>query len=102
MTVDALELAPRIDHLLLSTGDADLFELVLALQRRGVRVTYLSTLEGCSDDLRRQCDSFVDLKTIRAIIERKDYDPAKTAERREKFIERETPASEKFSVSLER
>src|ERR1043165_3195838 len=65
LAVDALELAHRVDQIVLSSGDGDFRCLVEALQRRGVRVTVVSTISSqppmISDDLRRQADVFTDL-----------------------------------------
>ena len=44
LTVDALELAPFYDHMVLFSGDGDFTALVAALQRKGKRVTVVSTL----------------------------------------------------------
>src|ERR1700727_2474935 len=44
LTVDALEMAPFFDHLVLFSGDGDFTALVAALQRKGKRVTVVSTL----------------------------------------------------------
>jgi len=68
LTVDALEMAPYYDHLFLFSGDGDFTALVAALQRRGKKVTVISTLTSptpmISDDLRRQADHFVDIASI--------------------------------------
>jgi uncharacterized LabA/DUF88 family protein len=65
MAVDALEIAPLIDHLILFSGDGDLAALVEAVQRKGVRVTAVSTLTTrpamIANELRRQVDCFIDL-----------------------------------------
>ncbi|WP_264049174.1 LabA-like NYN domain-containing protein [Methylobacterium flocculans] len=65
LAIDALELAPRIDHMVLFSGDGDFRSLVEAMQRRGVRVTVVSTIQTqpamIADDLRRQADEFIDL-----------------------------------------
>ena len=63
LAIDAFDLLSRIDHILLMSGDGDLQRLVETLQRRGARVTILSTVAGrtVADALRRQCDAFVDL-----------------------------------------
>ncbi|ACA14621.1 protein of unknown function DUF88 [Methylobacterium sp. 4-46] len=65
LTIDALELSPYIDHMVLFSGDGDFKPLVAAMQRRGVRVTVVSTIQTqppmVSDDLRRQADDFVDI-----------------------------------------
>jgi uncharacterized LabA/DUF88 family protein len=74
LAVDMLELAPRADHVVLFSGDGDFTCLVAAMQRRGVRVTVVSTLKSqppmASDQLRRQADAFVDLADLSAIIGR--------------------------------
>jgi uncharacterized LabA/DUF88 family protein len=65
LAVDAMELAGRIDEVVLFSGDGDLRSLVEALQRRGVRVTVVSTMSSqppmIADELRRQADVFTDL-----------------------------------------
>jgi uncharacterized LabA/DUF88 family protein len=65
LAIDALELAPRIDHMVLFSGDGDFRSLVEAMQRKGVRVTVVSTIQTqpamVADDLRRQADEFLDL-----------------------------------------
>jgi uncharacterized LabA/DUF88 family protein len=68
LTVDALELSPYYDHLVLFSGDGDFTALVAALQRRGKRVTVVSTLTTptpmISDELRRQADFFMELTEL--------------------------------------
>jgi uncharacterized LabA/DUF88 family protein len=74
LAVDMLELAPKADHMVLFSGDSDFACLVNAVQRKGVRVTVVSTVKSqppmASDDLRRQADSFVDLADLADIIGR--------------------------------
>ena len=74
LAVDMLELAPKADHMVLFSGDSDFAALVAAVQRKGVRVTVVSTMKSqppmASDDLRRQADSFVDLADLSEIIGR--------------------------------
>lgn len=74
IAVDMLELAGAVDHMVLFSGDGDFRSLVEALQRKGVRVTVVSTVKSqppmASDDLRRQADTFVDLADLSAIIGR--------------------------------
>jgi uncharacterized LabA/DUF88 family protein len=74
IAVDMLELAPRLDHVVLFSGDGDFRRLVEAVQQKGVRVTVVSTVKSqppmASDDLRRQADNFVDLADLSAIIGR--------------------------------
>ncbi|WP_430910876.1 NYN domain-containing protein [Methylobacterium sp. sgz302541] len=65
LAIDALELAPHIDHMVLFSGDGDFRSLVEAMQRKGVRVSVVSTIQTqpamIADDLRRQADEFIDL-----------------------------------------
>jgi uncharacterized LabA/DUF88 family protein len=65
IAVDMLELAPRIDHAILFSGDGDFRRVVQAMQAKGVRITVVSTLKTqppqIADELRRQADDFVDL-----------------------------------------
>jgi uncharacterized LabA/DUF88 family protein len=74
LAVDAMELASHIDHMWLFSGDGDFRSLVEAIQRRGVRVTVLSTV-ACkppmlADELRRQCDQLIDLTGLKSQIAR--------------------------------
>jgi uncharacterized LabA/DUF88 family protein len=68
VAVDMLELAPRIDHAVLISGDSDFRRLVEAVQRKGVRVSVISSIRTTppmvADDLRRQADQFVELADI--------------------------------------
>jgi uncharacterized LabA/DUF88 family protein len=74
IAVDMMEIAPHLDHLVLFSGDGDFRRLVEAVQRRGVRVTVVSTVKSqppmIADELRRQADTFVDLSDLAAIIGR--------------------------------
>ncbi|MBX3476494.1 MAG: NYN domain-containing protein [Brevundimonas sp.] len=68
IAVDMLELAPRLDHAVLFSGDGDFRRLVQALQARGVRVTVVSSVKcqppQIADELRRQADAFIDLADL--------------------------------------
>jgi uncharacterized LabA/DUF88 family protein len=83
LAIDALEIAPFLDHLVLFSGDGDFTRLVEAVQRKGVRVTVVSTLRSqppmVADELRRQADTFVELQELSASIAR----PAQWREQRE-------------------
>jgi len=74
LAVDMMDLADKLDHVVLFSGDGDFCRLVEAVQRRGVRVTVVSTIRSqppmASDDLRRQADMFVDLHDLAAHISR--------------------------------
>lgn len=74
LAVDAMELAPYIDHMVLFSGDGDFRSLVEAIQRRGVRVSVASTVTThppmVSDELRRQADVFLELADMQGQIGR--------------------------------
>src|SRR6201986_3397779 len=78
LAVDAMELAEHFDQIVLFSGDGDFRSLVAAVQRRGVRVTVVSTVATqppmIADDLRRQADVFIDLMDLRASIVREPLD----------------------------
>ena len=60
--------------MVLFSGDGDFRSLVEAVQRKGVRVTVISTVATqppmVADELRRQADVFTDLVTLQAKIGR--------------------------------
>jgi uncharacterized LabA/DUF88 family protein len=74
LAVDAMELAERIDEMVLFSGDGDFRSLVEAVQRRGVRVTVVSTISSqppmVSAELRREADVFTDLAELKSKIGR--------------------------------
>jgi uncharacterized LabA/DUF88 family protein len=74
LAVDALELAPFVDHVVIFSGDGDFRILVEALQRKGVRVSVVSTIRSqppiISDELRRQADNFIELDELRDVVGR--------------------------------
>lgn len=85
LAVDAMEMADHLEHIVLFSGDGDFRRLVEALQRRGVRVTVVSTMKSqppmVSDDLRRQADFFMDLLDLAPSIMR-DQDEREAAQAR--------------------
>ena len=68
LAVAAMEMAEHIDHMVLFSGDGDFRSLVEAVQRKGVRVSVVSTVSTqpsmVADELRRQADEFVDLTSL--------------------------------------
>ncbi|WP_306262540.1 NYN domain-containing protein [Pararhizobium sp. IMCC21322] len=68
LAVDALEIAERVDHIVLFSGDGDFRSLVEAVQRKGVKVTVVSTVNSqppmIADELRRQADHFLELSKL--------------------------------------
>ncbi len=79
LAIDMMELAPRIDHAVLFSGDADFRRLVEAVQRRGVRVSVVSSIRTSppmvSDELRRQADDFIELADIAPEFTRRQTEP---------------------------
>ncbi|MEH3144471.1 MAG: NYN domain-containing protein [Methylobacterium frigidaeris] len=97
LAIDALELAPHIDHMVLFSGDGDFRSLIAAMQRRGVRVTVVSTVQTqppmVSDDLRRQADEFVDIVSLIPRIGREAGErPARPPRATEGSTDRPRPA----------
>jgi uncharacterized LabA/DUF88 family protein len=74
LAVDAMALADQIDQMVLFSGDGAFRYLVEAIQRRGVRVTVISTISTqppvIADELRRQADVFTDLAGFRSKLGR--------------------------------
>jgi uncharacterized LabA/DUF88 family protein len=94
LAVDAMEIAPHIDLMVLISGDGDFRSLVEAMQRRGVRVIVVSTISTqppmVAQELRRQADEFVDIIGLQSKIGR---DPAERSARelRKSHEPRHTP-----------
>ena len=113
LAVDAMELAPHIDQMVLFSGDGDFRSLVEAVQRRGVRVIVVSTISTqppmVADELRRQADQFVDIVELQNKIgrdpaERPAREPREGREPREprhtpQFLQRSTGAAPSASKS---
>ena len=78
LTIDAMELSRSIDHAVLFSGDGDFRVLVDALQRNGCKVSVVSTMASqppmIADDLRRNADHFIDLKSLQDQIGRAHSD----------------------------
>jgi len=78
LAIDVLEMAEHMDHAILFSGDGDFRRLVEAVQRRGVRVTVVSTFQSSppmvADELRRQADTFVELNDLASKISRNGDD----------------------------
>ena len=64
----------HVDQIVLFSGDGDFRSLVEAVQRRGVRVTVVSTISSrpsmIADELRRQADVFTDLVELQSKVGR--------------------------------
>jgi uncharacterized LabA/DUF88 family protein len=74
LAVDAMELSEHVDHIVLFSGDGDFRSLVEAIQRKGRKVSVVSTLQTqpamVADELRRQADHFIDLANLSGRISR--------------------------------
>jgi len=102
LAVDAMELAEHIDQMVLFSGDGDFRSLVESVQRRGVRVTVISTISTqppmVADELRRQADIFLDIVELQPKIgrdpsERPPREPREPRERQHatQFLQRGAP-----------
>ncbi len=82
LAVDVMEMSDNVDHFVLFSGDGDFRSLVEAVQRKGRKVTVISTLSTqppmIADELRRQADHFIDLQSLQARIGR---DPGERQQR---------------------
>ncbi len=77
LAIDVMEMAQHLDHVILFSGDGDFRRLVEAVQRKGLRVSVVSTVRSTppmvADELRRQADNFLELQDLAPRISR---DPA--------------------------
>ena len=74
LAIDVMEMAKKVDHIVLFSGDGDFRRLIEAVQREAVRVSVVSTLRSSppmvADELRRQADSFIELQELAPQIAR--------------------------------
>lgn len=74
IAVDLMQATAFIDHAFLFSGDGDFRAAIEAVQRRGMRVSVVSTIKSnppmASDDVRRAADNFVDLVDLANLIGR--------------------------------
>lgn len=74
LAIDVMEMAQYLDHVVLFSGDGDFRRLVEAVQRKGVRVSVVSTVRSqppmVADELRRQADTFIELLDLEPVIAR--------------------------------
>ena len=80
LSVDMLEIAPHVDHVVLVSGDGDFAYLLAALQRQGKKCTVISSVQStqqiCADSLRRTADQFIDLAQLKSKICRENNNSA--------------------------
>mgnify|MGYP006094109255 CR=1 FL=1 len=76
LVIDVIEMVDYLDHIVLFSGDGDFRRLIEFVQRKGKRVTVISTAKSqppmVADELRRQTDYFLDLCDLRELISQKD------------------------------
>src|SRR6201988_952817 len=74
LAIDVMEIATNGDHVVIFSGDGDFRRLVEAVQRRGKRVSVVSTIRTSppmvADELRRQADNFIELDDLKSQIAR--------------------------------
>ena len=74
LAIDVMEMCDHVDHIIIFSGDGDFRRLVEAVQRKGVRVSVVSTMRSSppmiADELRRQADNFIELQEIMQHIAR--------------------------------
>ncbi len=68
LAIDMMGMAEHVDHMVLFSGDGDFRRLVEAVQRKGVRVTVISSTKTnpsmIADELRRQADVFIEISSL--------------------------------------
>ena len=74
LAIDVMEMAASVDHVVIFSGDGDFRRLVEAVQRKGRRVSVVSTIRTqppmVADELRRQADNFIELEDLKSQITR--------------------------------
>jgi uncharacterized LabA/DUF88 family protein len=74
LAIDVMEMSAHVDHVVIFSGDGDFRRLVEAVQRRGKRVSVVSTIRTSppmvADELRRQADNFIELDDLKSQIAR--------------------------------
>lgn len=74
LAIDVMEISDQVEHIVIFSGDGDFRRLVEAVQRKGVRVSVVSTMRSqppmVADELRRQADNFIELNDIANMIGR--------------------------------
>lgn len=67
-------MSEHLDHVILFSGDGDFRRLVEAVQRKGLRVSVVSTIKSSppmvADELRRQADDLIELSELAPLIAR--------------------------------
>ncbi len=66
IAVDVMAAYPKLDHVVLFTGDGDFVYLIKTIQRLGVKVSIVSGEKQISDELKRQADRYLDITSFSA------------------------------------
>ncbi|MAU41665.1 MAG: NYN domain-containing protein [Kordiimonas sp.] len=78
LAIDMMGMAEHVNHMVLFSGDGDFRRLVEAVQRKGVRVTVISSMKTSppmiADELRRQADNFLEIADMHNEFGRKGTD----------------------------
>jgi uncharacterized LabA/DUF88 family protein len=97
LAVDVMELSDHLDHVVLFSGDGDFRPVVESIQRKGVRVTVISTITTqppmIADELRRQADIFIDLNELSEKIGRDPGDRSSRMQNAPNFLQRPAGSS---------
>ncbi len=70
VALDLMMVAPRTDVVWLLSGSRDLDRLVEVLRAQGLRITLISTEGMVARELRNAADGFVDLASLRPLLEK--------------------------------
>lgn len=74
LAVDLVQATSFVDHAFLFSGDGDFVAAIEAAQRKGMRVSVVSTIKStppmASDDIRRAADNFIDLVDLAKLVGR--------------------------------
>ncbi len=64
IAVDVMAAYPKLDHVVLFTGDGDFVYLIQTIQRLGVKVSIVSGEKQISDELKCQADCYLDITSF--------------------------------------
>lgn len=74
IAVDMVELSDHVDHVLLFSGDGDFRAAIEACQRKGTRVSVISSMKTnpsmLADEMRRQANDVIELSDMEKLISR--------------------------------
>lgn len=95
LAVDVMDMAEHVQHVVIFSGDGDFRSLVEAVQRKGVRVSVVSTTKSqppmVADELRRQADNFIELADLQSAIARPAHPGGGTPRRQSNNPDRVVP-----------